>query len=66
MRAWAASVDALVVPPPDCSAVVPGDAPPMSAYQGFRWFSHVVLALMLAGIVYAAYIAVTYWTGISV
>jgi hypothetical protein len=38
----------------------------MSAYQGFRWFSHVVLALMLAGIVYAAYIAVTYWTGISV
>ena len=29
-------------------------------------FSHVVLALMLAGIVYASYIAVTYWTGISV
>ena len=38
----------------------------MSAYQGFRLFSHVVIALMLAGIVYAAYIAITYWTGISV
>ena len=29
-------------------------------------FSHVVLALMLTGIAYASYIAVTYWTGISV
>ena len=38
----------------------------MNAYRGFRIFSHVVLALMSAGIVYAAYIAVTYWTGISV
>lgn len=38
----------------------------MSAYQSVRLFSHVVLALMLAGIVYASYIAVTYWTGISV
>jgi len=38
----------------------------MSAYQGFKVFSFVVLALMLAGIVYASYIAVTYWTGISV
>ena len=38
----------------------------MTAYQGFRIFSHVVLVLMSAGIVYAAYIAVTYWTGISV
>jgi hypothetical protein len=38
----------------------------MNAYQGFRWFSHVVLGLMSAGIVYAASIAVTYWTGISV
>jgi hypothetical protein len=38
----------------------------MSAYQGFRVFSHVVLGLMSAGIVYAAYIAITYWTGISV
>jgi hypothetical protein len=38
----------------------------MTAYQGFRIFSHVVLGLMLAGIAYAVYIAVTYWTGISV
>jgi hypothetical protein len=38
----------------------------MSAYQGFRVFSHVVLGSMAAGIVYAAYIAITYWTGISV
>jgi len=38
----------------------------MSAYQGFRLFSHVVLGLMSAGIAYAAYIAVTHWTGISV
>ena len=42
------------------------DAPPMSAYQSFRVFSLVVLGLMAAGIVYAVYIAVTYWTGISV
>ena len=38
----------------------------MSPYQGFRLFSQVVLGLMAGGIVYAAYIAVTYWTGISV
>lgn len=38
----------------------------MTAYQGFRVFSHVVLGLMLAGIVYASAIAITYWTGISV
>ena len=38
----------------------------MNAYQGMRWFSHAVLGVMAAGIVYAAYIAVTYWTGISV
>jgi hypothetical protein len=38
----------------------------MSAYQGFRMFSQVVLGLMSGGIVYAAYIAITYWTGISV
>ena len=42
------------------------DAPPMSAYQSLRVFSLVVLGLMAAGIVYAVYIAVTYWTGISV
>lgn len=44
----------------------PDDASSMTAYQGFKLFSHVVLALMLAGIAYASYIAVTYWTGISV
>ena len=38
----------------------------MTAYQGIKVFSHVVLALMLVGIAYASYIAVTYWTGISV
>lgn len=38
----------------------------MTAYKGFKAFSHVVLALMLAGIVYAGFIAITYWTGISV
>jgi hypothetical protein len=42
------------------------DASPMTTYQGFKVFSHVVLAMMLAGIAYASYIAVTYWTGISV
>jgi hypothetical protein len=38
----------------------------MTAYQGIKVFSHVVLALMLAGIVYASCIALMYWTGISV
>ena len=38
----------------------------MTAYQGIRIFSNVVLAMMAAGIAYAAYIAITYWTGISV
>ncbi len=38
----------------------------MTAYQGFRIFSHVVLAMMLAGIAYAGTIAIVYWTGISV
>jgi hypothetical protein len=42
------------------------DTSPMTAYQGFKVFSHVVLALMLVGITYASYIAVTCWTGISV
>ena len=42
------------------------DASPMTAYQGFKAFSYVVLGLMSAGVGYAAYIAVTYWTGISV
>ncbi len=48
------------------STVASGDVAPMSAYQSFRIFSHVVLGLMSGGIAYAAYIAVTYWTGISV
>jgi hypothetical protein len=48
------------------TTVASGDVAPMSAYQGFRIFSHVVLGLMVGGIVYAATIAVTYWTGISV
>lgn len=47
-------------------SVASDDALSMSAYQGLRIFSHVVLGLMSAGIVYAAYIAITYWTGISV
>ena len=46
--------------------VVAIDASPMSPYQGFKLFSQVVLGLMAGGIVYAGYIAVTYWTGISV
>lgn len=29
-------------------------------------FSHVVLLLMLAAIFYAAYISITYWSGINV
>ena len=53
--------------PPRAFAVEPiREALPMSAYQGIRIFSSVVLGLMGAGIAYAAYIAVTYWTGISV
>ncbi len=59
-------VKCLFHPPTAFSSVAPGDASPMSAYQGFRIFSHIVLGLMLGGIVYAATIAVTYWTGISV
>ncbi len=38
----------------------------MTAYQAFKVFSHIVLALMLTGILYASTIAITYWTGISV
>lgn len=38
----------------------------MTAHQGFKVFSHVVLATMLAGIAYACTIAIVYWTGISV
>jgi len=35
-------------------------------HVALKVFSHVVLALMGAGIVYAAVIAATYWSGISV
>lgn len=35
-------------------------------HAALRLFSHVVLALMAAGIVYASYIGLTYWTGIGV
>lgn len=42
------------------------EASPMTAYQGIRIFSHVVLGMMATGIAYAAYIAIAYWTGISV
>ena len=42
------------------------EASSMTAYQGIRIFSNVVLAMMAAGTAYAAYIAITYWTGISV
>lgn len=38
----------------------------MTAYRSFKVFSHVVIGLMLAGIVYASAISVIYWTGISV
>jgi len=31
-----------------------------------KLFSHVVLLLMLLAILYAAFIAVTYWSGINV
>jgi len=36
------------------------------AHHSLKVFSYVVLALMVVGIAYAAYISVTYWTGISV
>jgi hypothetical protein len=35
-------------------------------YGSLRAFSYLVLGLMAVGIAYASYIAVTYWTGISV
>jgi hypothetical protein len=34
--------------------------------SSLKIFSHVVLLLMLAAIVYAAYISITYWSGINV
>ena len=56
----------LLRPPTAVPAGPSNEATPMTAYQGFKGFSFVVLALMLAGIAYASYIAVTYWAGISV
>lgn len=35
-------------------------------HGALKAFSYVVLVLMVAGIVYATYIAIKYWTGISV
>ena len=35
-------------------------------HAALKAFSYVVLVLMVAGIVYATYIAIKYWTGISV
>jgi hypothetical protein len=61
------NIDRCLLHPPSAFSIGPSaDASPMTAYQGFRVFSHIVLGLMSAGIVYAAYISVTYWTGISV
>lgn len=64
--AWSASIHVRGKPRLHAPSASSADGSLMNAYQGFRLFSHVVLALMCAGIVYAAYIAVTYWTGISV
>ena len=38
----------------------------MTAHRSLKAVSHVVLALMILGIVYAAGISIVYWTGISV
>jgi hypothetical protein len=35
-------------------------------HGGLKAFSYVVLVLMAVGIVYASYISIKYWTGISV
>ena len=35
-------------------------------HAGLKAFSYVVLVLMATAIVYASYISVKYWTGISV
>jgi hypothetical protein len=35
-------------------------------YAPIRWISYLVLVLILAAVVYAAYIAITYWHGIAV
>lgn len=53
-------------PPLAWSAGQPDEHLPMTAHQGLKAFSHVVLAMLLAGIAYASTIAIIYWTGISV
>ena len=35
-------------------------------HAGLKAFSYVVLVLMAVGIIYASYIGIKYWTGISV
>lgn len=66
VSARAASTHVANVRPTAFFAGQSADTASMTAYQAFKIFSHVVLAMMLAGIVYAGIIAVTYWTGISV
>jgi hypothetical protein len=38
----------------------------MTAYRSLKLFSHVVLALMIAGMAYAGAMSIIHWTGISV
>lgn len=52
-----------VCPPPAFFAGPSDDAAALTAYRAVKVFSHVVLAMMLGGILYASYIAVTYSTG---
>ncbi len=37
-----------------------------TVHSALKSVSYVVLALMMAGIVYASYIGIKYWTGIAV
>lgn len=66
MPGRSASTDVCCHPSTAARVGQPADAAPMTAHQGFKVFSHVVLALMLTAMAYASYIAVAYWTGISV
>ena len=43
---------------------MPPTAP--ASYAPLRVVSHVILLLMIVAIGYAAYIAISYWTGIGV
>jgi hypothetical protein len=62
---------------PTCVSVSGGAAPSptqanpvhfqgMIVHAALKTFSYVVLVLMAVGIVYASYISIKYWTGISV